>query len=79
MGEDPNILDELKLAVNMKAPLVVVAGSKFSDAIIEWKKTKAAIDGDLAKLLKGSKIFILENGISEDLAAFVHFLLTVTV
>ena len=51
IGDDPNIKEEIKIAVNMNISIIVIRGTKFTDTIIDH------INGD--KSIKSDSKFLI--------------------
>jgi len=81
MGDLEQCTSDILLSIQNKLPIIVVPGSPISDAIM---KTIGGQKGELSPQLEqaiGSKdahIYTMDDNNSEDIAALLHFFLTVT-
>lgn len=79
MGDDESCLNLIKYAVQKDLPIIVVGGSDINEKIIKFIRDKESFYNEpLQNLIEMGKFYILESKKSNDLAAFVHFFLTVT-
>lgn len=79
LGDSVDILEEIKIAVSINLPIIVVKGTDFTDGIIEsLGGNQAALSNpNLQPLLAQGKFYSLESDKAEDLAAMTHFFLTI--
>ena len=79
MGEDNSCLEDIKIAVEKKLPVILVKGSELCDKMIGYLNEKTKFyNEEVEELLEKGHFYTLENDKSEDIAAFTHFFLTVT-
>jgi hypothetical protein len=90
IGDDPNIKEEIKIAVNMNLSIIVIRGTKFTDEIIDHINGDKLINSDskillfadqkldMKTILERGNFFPLETQKTEDISAFAHFFLTVS-
>jgi len=77
MGENPNIYPELKFAVANRIPIIVVGGSQFCNLVIRWIRNEEPVQyASYKEIMEKGLFYILESESSEDVASFIHFLLT---
>jgi len=79
LGDDESSLGEIKIAVSKKIPIILVDGSDLCSRLIKF-----VVDGEqlfnenIEGMLKEGHFYVCKNQKSEDIAAFVHFFITVT-
>jgi hypothetical protein len=79
LGEEASCLEEIKIGVEMKLPIIIVKGSPLCDKIIGYLNHKETMYNErVERILDEGKFYILDNDKSEDIAGFVHFFLTCT-
>ena len=78
MGDHMSCLQDLKFAVQYDWPILVVKGSEVTDKIIGFLVDKTPLYNEsLESLLARGHFYVIPNNKSEDIAAFLHFFLTV--
>lgn len=76
MGENEKIHSELKIAVEKKLCIIVVKGSKFADQLVGWIRNPSSCDfSSYEEILANGWFYLIEKNSSEDIAAFIHYLL----
>jgi len=85
MGDHEKCVEDLLTAIENELPVIIVKGSPLCDSIIDYaraeKKDKTKLNDERIKeALADPKahVFLLESADSEEAAAYLHFLLTVT-
>jgi len=72
-------IDDIKIAVARKLPIILVKGNDICDKMIAFINEKTKFyNSEIEELLGKGHFFALESNKSEDIAAFLHFLLSVT-
>ena len=72
-------IDDIKIAVSKKLPIILVKGNDICDKMISFINEKTKFyNSEIEDLLQKGHFFALESNKSEDIAAFLHFLLSVT-
>lgn len=88
-GDIHEWIEDMKIAVAKKLPIILVKGTDICDKMIAFmsEKTKLFNTGkyifslihlELQDLLENGHFYALESNKSEDIAAFAHFFLSVT-
>ncbi|EGR27332.1 hypothetical protein IMG5_197670 [Ichthyophthirius multifiliis] len=82
LGDNPYYLDEIRLAVKFDLPIIVVKGSDICDEIIanynKEEKQYKFVNLEFEELLNKGHFYMLDSIDSEDIAQYIHFLLTFT-
>jgi hypothetical protein len=79
LGDDECCLGEIKIAVQMGIPIILVDGSDLCDRLIKFVRDGESLHNEgVEALLKEGHFYVCNNHKSEDIAAFAHFFLTVT-
>jgi hypothetical protein len=79
LGDDECCLGEIKIAVQMGIPIILVDGSDLCARLIKFVTDGETLHNEnVEALLKEGHFYVCRNQKSEDIAAFAHFFLTVT-
>jgi len=81
MGDLDSCIQDIILSVQNKLPIIVVPGSALSDSIIRsigGQKGELPQELESALVSQDAHIYTMDDNNSEDIAALLHFFLTVT-
>ena len=77
-GDDPDIIEEIKIAVSMEIPIIVVKGNPTNDSIIKALNESTPVEDEILKSqMEKGHFYSCESDKADDMAAAVHFLLTI--